>query len=29
MEQAEWVLLPETIDEIAAGEIKIGMERKN
>ncbi|MBO6260122.1 MAG: phosphoribosylglycinamide formyltransferase [Lachnospiraceae bacterium] len=28
MEQAEWVIMPEVIDEIANGEINIGMERK-
>ena len=28
MEQAEWVIMPEVIDEIANGEISIGMERK-
>ena len=29
MEQAEWQILPETIDEIANGELLIGMERKH
>ena len=28
MEQAEWVIMPEVIDEIANGKINIGMERK-
>ena len=29
MEQAEWQILPKTIDEIANGELLIGMERKH